>query len=47
MKVCIFIVPYDSGHYGERMGCGPERLAELGLKRYFPRWGISWLRKKS
>lgn len=31
MKIAIFQVPYDSGHYGERMGRGPLRLVEGGL----------------
>ena len=32
MKICILTVPYDSGHYRARMGRGPERLLELGLR---------------
>lgn len=31
MSVRIIEVPYDSGHYGARMGAGPLRFAEGGL----------------
>lgn len=31
MKLTILQVPYDSGHYGVRMGGGPLRLVEQGL----------------
>ena len=32
MRVDLFVVPYDSGMRGVRMGAGPERLIEGGLK---------------
>lgn len=32
MDICVIMVPYDSGLYRARMGCGPERLFESGLK---------------
>lgn len=31
MSVRVIEVPYDSGHYGARMGAGPLRLSEGGL----------------
>lgn len=31
MKLTLIQVPYDSGHYGVRMGKGPLRLIEQGL----------------
>jgi hypothetical protein len=31
MNICAIAVPYDSGHYRERMGLGPERLLAGGL----------------
>lgn len=33
MRVRIITVPYDSAHYRKRMGCGPERILDGGLKR--------------
>ena len=39
MNIRIFIVPYDSGHYRERMGCGPDSLFEFGLKPLLARLG--------
>ena len=32
MKIRVFLVPYDSGHYRKRMGLGPEHLFENGLQ---------------
>ena len=32
MNLQLLVVPYDSGHRGERMGAGPERLIEAGLE---------------
>jgi arginase len=32
MDICLIMVPYDSGLYCTRMGCGPARLFESGLK---------------
>jgi arginase len=37
--VCVIVVPYDSGLYRARMGCGPERLLESGLKPLLARLG--------
>ena len=31
MDVQLLVVPYDSGHRGERMGAGPERLVQRGI----------------
>jgi arginase len=31
MRIELFVVPYDSGMRGARMGAGPERLIESGL----------------
>jgi arginase len=39
MDICVIMVPYDSGHYRARMGCGPERLFESGLKPLLVRLG--------
>jgi len=33
VEVHLLVVPYDSGHRGERMGAGPERLIQSGLER--------------
>ena len=30
--ISIFAVPYDSGHRGVRMGCGPEHLLSNGME---------------
>lgn len=35
MKTSVIVVPYDSGHFRKRMGCGPERIVEGGLKNLF------------
>jgi arginase len=39
MNICVFTVPYDSGHDRFRMGCGPDRLYESGLKPLLTRLG--------
>jgi arginase len=39
MNVCVLIVAYDSGRYRARMGCGPDRLFESGLKPLLARMG--------
>jgi arginase len=33
VDVHLLVVPYDSGHRGDRMGAGPERLIECGIDR--------------
>ena len=33
MRLTVFQIPYDSGHYGQRMGRGPLHLVERGLVR--------------
>ena len=35
MKVALITVPFDSGHLHERMGAGPQRLIEGGLRKRF------------
>lgn len=42
MKICVLTVAYDSGHYRTRMGCGPERLFESGLKPLLTNLGHSF-----
>jgi arginase len=32
MQARAILVPYDSAHYRKRMGCGPERIFQSGLK---------------
>jgi arginase len=39
MDICAIIVPYDSGLYRARMGRGPERHFESGLKPLVERLG--------
>lgn len=39
MMVTIIQVPYDSGHFGERMGRGPLALIEGGVKERLQRGG--------
>ncbi len=41
MDVRLLLVPYDSGQRGVRMGAGPERLCEDGLKKHLVRQGHS------
>jgi arginase len=33
VEVHLLVVPYDSGHRGERMGAGPEHLMQCGIER--------------
>src|SRR4051812_41860517 len=33
MRLAVFQIPYDAGHYGLRMGRGPLHLVERGLLR--------------
>jgi|KBSMisStandDraft_5_1062788.scaffolds.fasta_scaffold58474_4 arginase len=37
MHVQVILAPYDSGHLRQRMGLGPERIYEAGLKDLFSR----------
>jgi len=39
MDVCVIVVPYDSGAYIARMGCGPQRLLEAALEPLLRRLG--------
>ena len=39
MDICVILVPYDSGFYRARMGCGPEQLFESGLEPLLGRLG--------
>lgn len=39
MDVCVIVVPYDSGLYDVRMGCGPQRLLDAALKPLLMRLG--------
>jgi arginase len=39
MRLTLFEVPYDSGHFGKRMGRGPQRLVERGLAAALERRG--------
>jgi arginase len=39
MDVCVIVVPYDSGIYDARMGCGPERLLQAALQPLLMRLG--------
>jgi len=41
MEVCAIVVPYDSGLFRARMGCGPERLFESGLEPLLTRLGYA------
>jgi arginase len=38
-NICVLTVAYDSGHYRVRMGHGPDRLFESGLKPLLTRLG--------
>ncbi len=42
MKTRIILSPYDSGHCRKRMGLGPERIFEAGLKPLFRRMGVEF-----
>jgi len=39
VRLTLFEVPYDSGHFGQRMGRGPLRLVERGLAGAIERRG--------
>jgi arginase len=39
MQVQVILVPYDSGHLRQRMGLGPQRIYEAGLRDLFSRMG--------
>jgi arginase len=38
----VILVPYDSGQHRSRMGLGPERIFEAGLKPLFSRMGMDF-----
>ena len=40
-SVSVFVVPYDSGHRGLRMGAGPEHLVEGGLAEALRTGGLA------
>ena len=40
MNLCVVQIPYDSGHFGERMGRGPLHLFEQGLPDLLARRGL-------
>ena len=40
MQVSIILVPYDCGYYRKRMGLGPAKILNTGLKHLFARKGI-------
>ena len=42
MRTQVILSPYDSGHCRKRMGLGPERILETGLKPLFTRLGIEF-----
>src|SRR5438270_2962934 len=42
MNVRVILVPYDSGHCRKRMGLGPERILDEGLKKLFPKMQIQF-----
>jgi len=39
MKICVVMVPYDSGRHSERMGAGPKHLFELAIEPVLSRLG--------
>jgi arginase len=39
MKVCVVMVPYDSGRHSERMGAGPKYLFERAIEPVLSRMG--------
>jgi hypothetical protein len=43
MNIRVLNVPYDSGQYRARMGCGPARLFEFGLKPLLTRLGHNFV----
>jgi arginase len=42
MNIQVILVPYDSGYSRKRMGCGPDRIFEFGLKPLLERTGIRY-----
>ncbi len=42
LRTRVILSPYDSGHCRKRMGCGPERIFESGLKGLFSRIGVQF-----
>ncbi len=46
MNIQVLNVPYDSGQYRARMGCGPDRLFEFGLKPLLTRLGHKFVREE-
>jgi len=42
LRTRVILSPYDSGHCRRRMGCGPERIFESGLKPLFSRLAIEF-----
>ena len=42
MKTRVILSPYDSGHCRKRMGLGPERIFDAGLKPLFSRLGVEF-----
>jgi len=42
MNVRVILVPYDSGHCRKRMGLGPERILDQGLKKLLPKMQIQF-----
>lgn len=42
LRTRVILSPYDSGHCRQRMGCGPERMFDAGLKPLFSRLGVQF-----
>jgi arginase len=42
MEVAVILVPYDCGYYRRRMGLGPERILEAGLRPLFGKMGVGY-----
>jgi len=42
MEVAILLVSYDCGYYRKRMGRGPEKIFEAGLKPLFAEMGVAF-----
>jgi len=42
LRTRVILSPYDSGHCRKRMGLGPERIFDSGLKPLFKRLGIEF-----
>lgn len=40
MDIRLILVPYDCGHHRKRMGLGPDRILEAGLKPLFSRMDL-------